>query len=70
MFGILQVYAVGLAMAADEIAAIEGRMDTEVVEDRGEAWLTFVDRYGVRWQLSTDAPFMGAGEATGRWLDV
>ncbi|HSM02479.1 MAG TPA: VOC family protein [Acidimicrobiia bacterium] len=63
-------YAVGLVATRDEIEAVAGRLADETIEDHREEWLAFLDRYGVRWQLSTRAPFRGAGDSQGRWLDV
>lgn len=63
-------YAIGLVVGEDEIAGVAARLSEE---ERGgssaEHWLAFVDRYGLRWQLSTTAPFRGAG-ARGRWLEA
>ncbi len=65
----VQAYAIGLVMDAAEIEAIRSRLPDDVtVETEGVGWLAFVDRFGVRWQLSDTAPFRSAGEREGRWL--
>jgi len=63
-------YAIGLVMTAEEIDAVASRLEAEMIEEQRADWLAFIDRHGVRWQLSTTAPFRGAGERAGRWLDV
>lgn len=63
-------YAVGLVMVPDEIDQVAERLDDEMVENRSDGWLAFIDRFGVRWQLSSTAPFRGAGTTRGSWLDV
>jgi catechol 2,3-dioxygenase-like lactoylglutathione lyase family enzyme len=65
-----QLYAVGLLMTPAEIEEVATRLDDEVVEDHGEGSLAFIDRMGVRWQVSARGPFRGAGEIHGRWLAV
>jgi catechol 2,3-dioxygenase-like lactoylglutathione lyase family enzyme len=63
-------YAIGLLMDADAVAAVGDRLDDETLEDHRDGWLAFVDRYGVRWQLSATFPFVGAGDGAGIWLEV
>lgn len=63
-------YALGLVMPAEEIAAVASRLNDEAIEDHQGEWLAFVDRYGVRWQLSVRGPFRGSGDSQGRWLEV
>jgi len=63
-------YALGLVMTAEEIESVAERLGEETIEDHREGWLAFVDRYGVRWQLSTSGPFRGSGDSQGRWLAV
>ncbi len=65
-----QFYAIGLVMEPDEIIDVRRRLEDETVESSGEGWLAFVDRFGVRWQLSDTAPFLGAGMTSGRWLEI
>lgn len=65
-----RLYALGLVMTEEEIESVAERLGDETVEDHGEDWLAFVDRYGVRWQLSTRGPFRGSGDSQGRWLAV
>lgn len=49
-----QLHAIGLFAGEDEIAAIASRLPADtLVEARRPDWLAFVDRYGVRWQLTT-----------------
>ena len=57
-------------MTPDEIAAVADRLTDETVEDRRDDWLAFVDRFGVRWQITDRAQFAGAGTSRGLWLDV
>jgi hypothetical protein len=67
----LQTYAIGLVMEDDEIEAIRARLpDDAYVESEQDGWLAFVDRFGVRWQLSNRQPFRSAGERADLWLDV
>lgn len=63
-------YAIGLVMTADDIEAVGDRLTDETIEDHQDEWLAFVDRYGVRWQLTTAAPFHGSGDISGIWLEV
>jgi hypothetical protein len=67
----VQTYAIGLVMTRDEIEAVRNRLpDDATVESQADGWLAFVDRFGVRWQLSDSRPFRGAGERNGIWVDV
>jgi hypothetical protein len=63
-------YAIGLVMSPEEIAAVADRLGDETVESRTQGWLAFVDRFGVRWQLSDTAPCLGAATTRGDWLEV
>jgi catechol 2,3-dioxygenase-like lactoylglutathione lyase family enzyme len=63
-------YAIGLVMEPEEITAVTDRMNGELIESRTDRWLAFVDRYGVRWQLSDSGPFLGAGTSRDVWLEV
>lgn len=66
-----QVYAIGLVIAPDEIDAIRSSLpDDSVVEDDAPGWLSFVDRFGLRWQLAATSEFRSAGERDGRWLNA
>lgn len=62
---------IGVVATAEEAAAIRARLpdDVDVEPDDGENELTFVDRYGFRWQLSAPG-FDGAGIVRGDWLDL
>ena len=65
-----QMYAVGLAMPAEEIAKVRVRLpyDTEVMEE-GPTYLTFPDPYQIIWQISVPGDqFRTAGDFAGRWL--
>lgn len=64
-----RTYAIGIVADPSVIDEIAARLTDEIVEGRREGWLTFVDRFGQRWQLSDTAPFHGAG-ARGLWLAV
>ena len=67
-----QVYVIGLAMHADEIAQLRARLPDDVAIS-GEApdRLEFRDPYGIRWQISTPgSEFRTAGDWAGRWLDL
>jgi hypothetical protein len=63
------VYAFGLVMDEPGIERVADRLEGETIESHENGWLAFVDRMGVRWQLSSSAPFRGAG-ADGSWLEV
>lgn len=66
-----QTYAIGLVMERDEIEAVRARLPEDaLVETESEGWLAFLDRFGVRWQLSDTQPFRSAGERDGIWLNV
>lgn len=66
-----QIHAVGVVIDDAAIEEIAGRLPPDVfVELRRPGYLEFVDRYGVRWQLSPSAEFRSYGERLGRWLDV
>jgi hypothetical protein len=66
----VQCYAIGLLAGAAIIDEVADRLDDESIEDRSPGWLAFVDRYGMRWQLSDSAAFLGAGTTTGTWLTI
>ena len=65
-----RLFAIGLVLDRDEIASVAERLDEELVEDRRDDWLAFVDRFGIRWQLTSTGRFSGSGDQAGRWLDV
>lgn len=49
-----QLHAIGLFADEEEIAAVASRLGPGArLEARATGWLAFVDRYGLRWQLST-----------------
>lgn len=49
-----QLHAIGFFAGEDEIAAVASRLSADArVEAHRPDWLAFVDRYGVRWQLTT-----------------
>jgi len=67
-----QMYAIGLAMPAEEIARVRVRLteDAEVIEN-GPAYLTFRDPCQIIWQISVSGDeFRTAGDFAGRWLQV
>jgi hypothetical protein len=67
-----QIYAVGLAMPAEEIAMIRARLveDTEVMVDE-PAHLSFRDPYQIIWQISVPGvEFRTAGDFADRWLQL
>lgn len=67
----VQTYAIGLVMGEDEIEQVGRRLPEDAsIEARSDEHLAFVDRYGVRWQLSTTRRFVGAGEREGLWLEI
>jgi len=67
----MQIYTLGFTMGHDELALLRSRLAADtVVESDAEGWLAFVDRFGVRWQLSESAGFGSSGESRGRWLDL
>jgi hypothetical protein len=65
-----QVYAIGLLMTGEQKAEVLDRLDgaTPVVDADGSA--TFVDPFGIRWQLSSERRFLGAGTLSDSWLEV
>ena len=67
----MQTYAIGLVMEEDEIERVRRRLpDDSILESSSDGYLVFIDRYGLRWQLSTTRRFVGAGEREGSWLEV
>ena len=67
----VQMYAIGLVMAAEEIAAVRARLPEDtLVETESDGWLAFLDRFGVRWQLSATRPFASAGQVSDTWLEL
>lgn len=67
----VQTYAIGLIMQRDEIEAVRTRLPGDAsIETHSRGWLAFVDRFGVRWQLSDTAAFRSSGETRGVWRDV
>lgn len=67
-----QIYAVGLAMPAEEIAGVRVRLtqDAQVIEE-GPARLAFRDPYQIIWQLSVPGDeFRTAGDFANRWLQL
>ena len=64
-------YLLGVLMDDEAIGEVAGRLPSDVspVSHRPGS-LEFVDRYGVRWQLSSRSVFRSSGDAFGRWLDV
>ena len=64
-----QTFAIGLVAGEDEIDRIASRLPDDVtVETRARGQLEFVDRFGVRWQLSSTRRFTSAGERAGVWF--
>lgn len=67
-----QVFAIGLTLPAEEIAAIRSRLlsDAEVEMDEPDS-LGFRDRYQIIWQISVPGTdFRTTGDNTGRWLEL
>ncbi len=66
-----QIYTIGFTMNNEEMEGLRSRLPVEtVIESEAEGWLAFVDRFGMRWQISTSAGFSSTGESRGRWLDL
>ena len=66
-----QIYTIGFTMSHEEMEGLRSRLPVEtVIESEAEGWLAFVDRFGMRWQVSTSARFSSTGESRGRWLDL
>jgi catechol 2,3-dioxygenase-like lactoylglutathione lyase family enzyme len=64
------LYCIGLNLTTEEAAAIRERLpDTTTLELHEDDQLTFVDRYGFRWQ-GFDGGFTTAGDGRGDWLEV
>lgn len=64
------LYAIGVHLEPNEVAEVHGRLpDTATVEVHTDTALTFVDRYGFRWQCF-GTEFRTAGDARGDWLDM
>lgn len=67
----VQTYAIGMVMDESEIEQVRRRLPEDAsIEARSDTYLAFVDRFGVRWQLSTTRQFVGAGEREGLWLEI
>ena len=66
-----QIYTIGFTMSNEEMEGVRSRLPAEAfIEGEAEGWLAFVDRYGMRWQISTSAVFASTGESLGSWLDL
>jgi catechol 2,3-dioxygenase-like lactoylglutathione lyase family enzyme len=64
------LYCIGLNLTTEEAAAIRERLpDTTTLEVHEGDRLTFVDRYGFRWQCF-DGGLTTAGDGRGDWLEV
>jgi catechol 2,3-dioxygenase-like lactoylglutathione lyase family enzyme len=64
------LYCIGVTTTAAEREEMRERLPTDVtIEVDSPSGLTFVDRYGFRWQCS-DAGFGTAGDIRGDWLDI
>lgn len=62
------LYCIGLTLTPAELAGIHQRLPgSTTVEVHSDTALTFVDRYGFRWQCFGPG-FMTAGDARGDWL--
>ena len=67
-----QIYAIGLALSAEEIAKVRVRLaeDAEIVEE-GPGHLSFLDTYQITWQISVPGTeFRTAGDFANRWLQL
>jgi catechol 2,3-dioxygenase-like lactoylglutathione lyase family enzyme len=66
-----QVFVIGLAMPADEIAGVRSRLldDTPVFTD-APGRLEFRDPYRITWQISPGDEFRTAGDWAGHWLEL
>jgi catechol 2,3-dioxygenase-like lactoylglutathione lyase family enzyme len=67
-----QVYVIGLAMPADEIAGVRARLpDEALISGDSPDHLEFRDPYGITWQISTPGgAFRTTGDWAGRWLEL
>jgi catechol 2,3-dioxygenase-like lactoylglutathione lyase family enzyme len=66
-----QIYTIGFTMSNEEMEGLRSRLPVEtVIEGEAEGWLAFVDRFGMRWQVSNSAGFSSTGESLDRWLDL
>lgn len=63
------LYCIGVTISPQEVREIHDRLpDSVTVEVASEHSLTFVDRYGFRWQ-GFGPGFRTAGDARGDWLE-
>lgn len=67
-----QVYAIGLAMPAEEIARVRVRLQDDSAIDTDETdRLEFRDLYQITWQISVpEDEFRTAGDFANRWLQL
>ncbi len=67
-----QVYVIGLAMPAEEIARVRARVPKETpVSEGAPDSLEFRDPYQITWQISVPGgQFRTAGEFADRWLKL
>lgn len=67
-----QIFVIGVQMPDSEIEAVRARLTpNDMVLDTVNNQLLFMDRHMVSWQLVPEgAPFQGAGDAHGHWLDL
>ncbi len=67
-----QVFAIGLGLSVEEIAALRQRLPPDVLllEDEPDR-LVFRDRYQIMWQIARPGTaFRTAGDLANRWLPI
>jgi len=67
-----QVFAIGISLPPEEIAAVRARLPGVAEPDRDEPdGLEFLDPYQITWQISAPGDrFRTAGDIAGRWLEL
>lgn len=66
-----QVFAIGLSLPPEEIAAVRARLPGDAEPSRDEPDnIEFLDPYQITWQISAPGDrFRTAGDIAGRWLE-
>lgn len=65
-----QIYVLSVLIDEAAIDEIAGRLPPDAPRSHRHGYLEFVDRYGIRWQLSSRSQFRSSGDALGRWIDM
>lgn len=65
-----QIHVLSVLIDEARIDEIAGRLPPDAPGSHRHGYLEFVDRYGIRWQLSSRSRFRSSGDALGHWIDM